>query len=406
MPSEQDLLRALDDEPGTPSTVDVTKAITAGRRRLRRRRAGYVGAAAVTAIAVTGASLAGRVITDAAPDTAPAPAASTTVVPKPAYTIPGTADWTPVAATPPSRCALEQLRTPDNVRMALVSGADPTGRYIVGRAYPRSGAYQAVLWRDGRPEKVQLPGDIEESLRDVNSAGAAVGWSYAGRTDADTGPVPYAYRGGRVTKLAGVPRGSAEAINEAGAIVGQDDRARAAVFWPSADEKPVRLPVPAGSSSTASDIDEDGTTVGTLDDAVPYVWFADGRHRALPLPGKVRAARVFTIRNGWATGVGDAEAGAATAIRWNVRTGEVRVWPELEIRASAANAHGWQIGTDRKGRATLIADGRTVVLPDLAKHAPGELANIPTTLTDDARLIAGQSDDRTGTIRAVVWRCG
>ncbi len=238
----------------------------------------------------------------------------------------------------------------------------------------------------------------------------AVGWSYAGKSDADIGPVPYAYQAGRETRLPGVVRGSAEAINEAGAIVGQDDRARAAVVWASTTAKPVRLPVPAGTSSaTASDVDEDGTTVGTLDDEAPYVWFPDGTHRRPPLPkvagGPVPAARAFTVHNGWATGVGDLER-ATVALRWNVRTGEVRVFDQFAIRAGTANAHGWQVGTDSQGRGLLVANGRTVVLPDLAFHEPGGLTNIASTLSDDGRIIAGQADDRKGDIQAVVWRCG
>jgi hypothetical protein len=213
-----------------------------------------------------------------------------------------------------------------------------------------------------------------------------------------------------------VQRGEASAINDAGAIVGES-ATDGAVVWPSATAKPFRLPTPAASKgASATDIDEDGTVVGNLPLDVPYVWFADGTHRELPLPtidGETAAgARVFTIRNGWATGVADASvdgrkygSGAAHAVRWNVRTGEARVFGQLEIRASTANAQGWQVGTDKQGRAVLVTDSATVVLPDLAVHTPGNLDNIPNALSDDGRTIAGQSDDKTHTIQAVVWRC-
>ncbi|WP_433717886.1 hypothetical protein ACQP2Y_27340 [Actinoplanes sp. CA-051413] len=422
MPSDFDLLRSLDDQPRTASTVDIGRAIADGRRRHRTRRAaGYTGAAAVTALAVAGASVAAGSVTEPRPKVAAPTSAS---VKPPLYTIPGTPGWTAPAATPPSSCTLDRLPAPDNAPMALVSGADPGGRYIVGRSYPKAGGYQAVIWHDGQARKVMLPGDLEESLRDVNSAGTAVGWSYAG-----SGPVPYVYRDGKVAKLPGVRRGSALAINEAGAIVGDNDTGNAALLWRSATAKPIRLPVPAGTSrAQATDIDEDGTAVGTLDDERPYVWFPDGTHRELPMPavgGKPAVtARAFSIRNGWATGVAtdgtgrdgsnpspgaegsDKKAPArVTAVRWNVRTGEVRLIDGLEIGANTANAHGWQVGTDKQGRAVLVADGRTVVLPDLATHEPGGLANIATTLSDDGRTIGGQSDDASGTIQAVVWRC-
>ncbi|MEQ4301546.1 hypothetical protein ABNF97_09160 [Plantactinospora sp. B6F1] len=149
------------------------------------------------------------------------------------------------------------------------------------------------------------------------------------------------------------------------------------------------------------------------------------------------AARVFAIRNGWATGVasnglgrsagdpavtssagvrqdraarlrgGSGERGEGSrvgSVRWNVRTGETRVFGELEHGASTVNAHGWQVGTDPQGRAVLVTGAAPVVLPDLAGHDPGD-PSIPTTLSDDGRTVAGQSNDATGTVQAVVWRC-
>src|SRR3954469_25072570 len=58
MPSEIDLLRSLDPEPPTPSTVDITRAIATGRKRRMRRGAGYAGVAAGTTLAVAGVAVA------------------------------------------------------------------------------------------------------------------------------------------------------------------------------------------------------------------------------------------------------------------------------------------------------------------------------------------------------------
>jgi uncharacterized membrane protein len=405
MKSELDLLRSLDDEPRKPSTVDIQRAIVAGRRRRVRRGVGYAGAATVTALAVAGASVAGGVFDQAAPQVGASGAPPVTA---------------PAAPAPPTSCTLERLAVPDNAPMALVSGADPSGRYLVGRSYPKAGGYQAVIWHDGTARKVMLPGDAEESLPDVNSSGTAVGWSYEG-SDGNVGPVvPYVYRDGTVSKLPGARRGSAYAINDAGAIVGDDDAGHA-LLWSSATAQPVRLPVPAGTKeAVAIDIDEDGTVAGTIDNARPYVWFPDGTHRQLAMPeldGKPAVtARVFGIRNGWATGVatngegrkGDPEAmarGKVRGVRWNIRTGEVSLVAGLQGGADAVNAHGWQVGTDQQGRAVLVADGATVALPALPDQKPGTLTNIPNTLSDDGRTIAGQSDDATGTIQPVVWHC-
>jgi uncharacterized membrane protein len=370
----------------------------------------------VTALAVAGVSVAGGLVTDSSPEVGATgePPSTAPAVPKGEFTIPGTPGWSAPVTPPPTSCTLEQLPTPDGEPMALISGGDPTGRYHVGRSYPKGGGYQAVIWHDGAPKKVMLPGDLEESLRDVNSSGTAVGWSFAGGEVPV--PVPYAYHDGKVSKLQGAKRGSALAINEAGAIAGDDDGGHPLV-WPSVSAAPIRLPLPAGASAgTAVDIDEDGTTVGNIGDNRAYVWFADGTHRALPVPdldGKPGAVtRVFAIRNGWATGLVAHEeaaeglaagAGSTVPIRWNVRTGEVIRFEALKGTADAVNAQGWQVGIGQRDRALLIAGDTTVTLPDLGK--PGELSTIANTLSDDGRTIAGQSDDSTDTIQAVVWHC-
>ena len=405
MSRETDLLRSLDDDPGTPSTVDPLRAIATARRRRARGRAGYAGAAALAVVAVAGAAVAAG-----PPPGEPArpPAAQVTTADVPAASAPAVS-----APAAPISCALRRLVPPGTAPMALVSGADPTGRHIVGRSYPRSGGYQAVLWTDGTGRAVMLPGDAEEALTDVNSSGTAVGWSYAGG-----GPVPYAYHRGRVVKLAGVRHGSAYAINEAGAVVG-DDGAGHALVWPSVTAKPARLPAPAGAAAVhAGDIDEDGTVVGSLGSRTPYVWFPDGTHRALPMPlidGKPAAiAQARHIRDGWVTGMAAAvtmqqnkgRVPPVLAVRWNLRTGTTEFIDALESPADAVNASGWQVGTAPGGHAVLVAGKRTVVLPGLGRHREDGTATIPATLSDDGRLITGQSDDRNGVIQAVMWRCG
>jgi uncharacterized membrane protein len=420
LPSEIDLLRSLDDEPPTPSTVDVDRAITVGRRRHRRRAVGYAGVAALTVVAVAGVAVVNaRTSTRPSPNLAATKKPSASAKPKPAYTIPGTAGWKAPAATAPTSCTIEKLPVPDGEPQALIGGGDPTGAYYVGRTYPKGGGYQAVIWHGDSVKKVMLPGDSEESMTDVNSSGDATGWSYL--NDAQ---VPFAYVNGKVVKLPGVKAGNAAAINDAGAIVGADasapggDTASKAVVWASATAKPVKLPVPAGTtSSTASDIDEDGTTVGDLDQRTPYVWFPDGTHHDLPLPSyqgkKAASARVFAIRNGIAIGAADEKseeerrgvAGTMWATQWNVRTGEAVVLDQFDMRPDAINAQGWKVGVTKSGYAILDVDGPTFKLPMLADHKPGLLTNIPKTISDDGRTIGGQSDDAKDVIHAVLWRC-
>jgi len=415
--SEVDILRSMDDEPDTPSKVDIWRAIDTGRRQKKRRRAaGYAGAAAVTALAVAGTAIAAGAFASKASPQVAASKASATVKPKPAYTIPGTPGWHAPAVTAPTSCTLEQAPIPDHLKMALISGADPTGHYQVGRSYPKDG-YQAVVWHDGTATNALLPGDLEESLRDVNSTGTAVGWSYAASGDSAFA-VPYAYRDGKATRLAGTGRGSALAINDAGAIVGDDDKGTALV-WPSLTARPIKLPVPAGTSkATANGIDEDGTVVGSLDEEKPYVWFADGTHRRLPMPdlgGKpALIAQAFDIRNGWVTGMAspasakDARGKSSArvwAVRWNLRTGEVQAVDKLQYPADSVNAQGWQIGNDKQGYAVMVTDAGTIRLPDLAAHNADGTSTIANAVSDDGRTIAGQSDDASGTIKPVIWRC-
>jgi probable HAF family extracellular repeat protein len=106
------------------------------------------------------------------------------------------------------------------------------------------------------------------------------------------------------------------------------------------------------------------------------------------------------VRNGWVIGrIG------ASPVRWNLRTGDVREVTGLVGYASAVNRYGWQVGVDAQGRAVFRPDAGPVVMPDLAVHKPGGLSNIPTTVSDDGKVIGGQSDDRSGVIHAVLWTC-
>lgn len=399
MSSEQDLLRSLDDEPDTPSTVDIRRAISTARRRRLRRSAGYAGAAAVTAVAVTGASIATGVFGS-----------------DPSAPITQAATASAAPAWAPSSCTLERLAAPDKAPMAIIGGADPTGRYLVGRSYPKGGGYQAVLWQDGKPKKVALPGNVEEDLRAVNSSGTAVGFSYD-----SGGSVPYAYSNGEVTRLPGVQHGDAGAINDKGEILGSnaDDKP---IVWKSLTDAPATLPLPAGTKqAAASDLDEDGTIVGSIDYKRPYIWLPNGTHHELPMPvvdGKpVAVAQAHHISNGWVTGMASitdlGPKGLAKgaqdqlrAVTWNLRTGKVTATAALKRPADAVNAQGWQIGTDKEGHAALVTSKGTVTLPELAPAtSPNGVSTIANAMSADGRLIAGQSDDKKDVIRPVVWHC-
>jgi hypothetical protein len=114
----------------------------------------------------------------------------------------------------------------------------------------------------------------------------------------------------------------------------------------------------------------------------------------------VPGAIAYNIRDGWVT----ARSGD-TAVLLNLRTNTVSQVPEIDVRADAVNKYGWQVGLSRQGKAIFRSEAGTVALPELYPHPGGTLTNIPNTISDDGTVVGGQSDDRSGTIRAVVWTC-
>src|SRR6185369_13617440 len=119
------VLRPLDEDPHTRSTIDVRRAVTDGRRRRRVRRVGaYAATAGVTALALAGGSIVAGNWRSADKPIQPGGSASApvqTTAPPPAA---------------PTQCKLAQLALPDGRIMALVTAGDPTGRYLAGRTYP------------------------------------------------------------------------------------------------------------------------------------------------------------------------------------------------------------------------------------------------------------------------------
>jgi hypothetical protein len=405
------ILGQLDDDPPTPSRIDLARAVTDARRRRRNRRVGgYTAVAGATALLLVGTSAAaGRWLSPA-----PSPPGS-------GGTGPSAAAVLGAAPPAPTKCALGELPLPDGRKMALVTGADPTGRFLLGRTYPATSpasggmGLHVVIWDRRTPRIVALPGD-DQSLSDVNSRGVAIGtgWAQGGTTS-------YFYRDGKVAKLPGGDGADVRAINDAGAIVGT--RNQQPVIWRSGDQSPVVLPLPSGATGGAAvDIDEDGTVIGVVGNDLknqrPYMWSPGGGGHDLAIPSGVPApttksrknpsgakaagptASVFHIRLGWVSGrVND------TAVQWNLRTGETRTFPEFGAAADNINRYGWQIGINTDGRAQFRSEAGPLALPELAPHPPGGLSNIPTTLSDDGKTIGGQSDDRDSVIHAVVWTC-
>lgn len=404
------VLQSLNREPAAPSTVDIERAIADGRRHQRVRQAvGYTAVAGVTALALLALP---TVVgppkqTAATPTTAPAPSVSGLDAAGASTEAPPSAPVTEPAPQPPKACAVSRLPVLDGDPMSIVTGADPTGRYIVGRSYGRSGGAKTVLFWDAmKPFRVAIPGE-DVQLGDVSGSGTAVGLSFL-----DGEVKPWLYRDDKVTQLSGVASGGAHAINDAGVVAGYrvdvDERNRP-VIWPTLTSPAVDLSVPDGWTGEAYDVDDDGTVVGTLigPNGIErgYLWGPDGVRRELPKPKEAGpgSIRAFTIRNGWVTGIAHGDNGAM-AVRWHTGSGQIRIFRDLNTRADMANKHGWMVGSDQHGQGLFVSDQGPLLLPDLVQHRD-PLDVIATTLSDDGRVIAGQAEDGNETYQAVIWEC-
>jgi hypothetical protein len=393
------MLRPLAVEPLPSPDVDIERAIVAGRRGKRRRRA-LAGVAVVAAGALTVTAAVGIIRSDGA-GTDPSVAA----------------DVTATGATPgPVSCRIERLAVPGGDHPVRVTGMDPTGRFVLGQVLPTNNVdfdLPTLIWDNGQLTSVHLPGTQQE-LSDITTSGLAIGTYYQGGQ-----PRPVVVRGGQVTALTGVYAGQAMAINDAGTIVGGNIRSAGAapvpVRWDSPTSQAVNLPLPAGFPyGFATGITEDGTIVGVVNndrgESRPYVWLPGGAARELPTPTGAAGAIPNAVGGDWATGSGPATDGAGEVqmgVVWNLRTGEATALPGFRARSVGSN--GWLVGVDttRHPGAALVAEGRTVPLPALAELS-NDATNVVVAINNDGRVLAGQSDASAApdTTKPVLWHCG
>ncbi|MFI5938150.1 hypothetical protein [Actinoplanes sp. NPDC051494] len=396
---------AADPPPG-PSRVDVAETMRAGARRRRNRRVSSALAfTAVALVAVGGGSWAmasarrdpGRPLVPPAASTAPAPRKS--VVPRAVS------------------CEVTRLPT-GGIEKAVVSGADPSGRWIVGRTYPtRKFSYPLAIWKDSKlVESVEMPGQ-DQHLYDINSNGDAVGSSF-GDSDHETA---YAYVGGKLRTLKG-GNGTAGVITESGRIGGRLNEPGAlegrAVVWDSASAEPELVPLPPGTTESGIvGIGEDGTvvfTAGTDDGrSTGYLWLTDGTIRKLPLPavdthdlGRKKATSFSpdAINGGWVSGTAryENEQGIYwSGYRYRIADGRTELLGDVQ-NPDVIAANGWIASG---GSTPVLFTGDTVVkLPGYGKgsrEAGYEIRGI----SDDGRTVAGYQSGVGLTNHPLVWRC-
>lgn len=192
-------------------------------------------------------------------------------------------------------------------------------------------------------------------------------------------------------------------------------------MWGAGSGKPTELPLPGWAvTGTALGIAEDGTVVGVVDNANPgnmkvrgYAWRADGSTRELPVPKGIRAQWVgaYGIHDAWVTGralaiQGRSDPGRTVAVRWNLDTGESKVFPQLHefYPRDNTNNEGWLVGSHKQGTALLITPAGDLSLPRL-EGGRSLFRDVARTVSDDGRVITGKAFDDQDARHAVVWRC-
>jgi hypothetical protein len=309
---------------------------------------------------------------------------------------------------PVSACTVRTLPTGKH-REAIVTGGDPTGRWLVGRSYPKDGSDRPMLvWRDGVLVSETPLGGAEAVLDDITSTGLAVGSSYAPT-------LPYLINGGKATLLPGGAGLQATAINEAGVIAGHrvaDGGADRPVRWPSARKEPVELPMPPGATGVeVISLFEDGTVVGkvTGKDGSEYgwLWLPDGGGRRVagpnPAQGAALQVQLRSGRGGWVFGRTGEEAW-----RYDVAADRYDRIPAPMLYGDASNAAGWAALGGVGGREHLWQGpgSRPIELPGPAGWRANPAPMFSTTvLGDDGRTIGGHGSAYDGPNTALVWTC-
>jgi uncharacterized membrane protein len=404
------VLRTLGDDEVRPPMVDLDLAIRTGRQRLRRRRTACVTGAVAAVVALVAAAPFTVQLTQGRP----AGEVSAGTPPASAPTASASAPAGPTSFS----CVEARLATPHAGQQALVTGADPSGRFIVGRVYSGGHPTQVAMWDNGKLHTLTIPGE-DATLEDVNSAGVAVGDSYPSGTVS----AGWIYANATLSRLPGSEGASPVAINDQGTIVGGQTRDGALgypIVWHSATSEPVRLPLPADAlGGGVADIDSDGTIVGTF---VPpstgtplargIVWRPDGTSEVLPLPTDlvdgVNGLEIHAIRHGVITAAATISSRTGKSlipVTYDLSTGRFTVLPGANIWIQAANAQGAIAGEAGPGPALYTPTTGVVQLPTLRTSTAPALASMATTISDDGLLLSGQDEDDNGVIHAVTWTC-
>ncbi|GAB3847825.1 hypothetical protein [Dactylosporangium cerinum] len=291
---------------------------------------------------------------------------------------------------------------------------DPSGRYVAFSRAPDPGLL--IVYRDGVVVRRHTTGERLQTWA-LNASGTAIGAveNDAYRTTADGAVV-------MLPRPSGATRAWAYGINATGDIVGEaamPGKTFRAVLWRhTALDAPVLLPTPAGRSSSARGITDDGRILGDLDQgATPYLWNADGTGVALPTPPGLPGGLPIQIAGDWVTGMVnylsvqnlDPATGRRTGpgdpkpARWQLSSGTVEILEADDVF---------------NGSGRITADGTLVInrFTDAVFWDGARLTPLPappgydhvqvTSISADGRVIGGAATKNTGgSIEPFRWDC-
>ena len=303
---------------------------------------------------------------------------------------------------------MSALALPPGVKDYQTEAIDPTGRYVVGWANSNT-IYATVLWDNGTPQNMHVPGTPQVSA--VNSHGVVAGSTTAHGVDDER---VYRWANGTTTILSYPMPGRWHPysiyINDDGAIIANAEPegesggvgAVTLLFKPGTTTG-VKLPISSGSEVFG--LSDSGLIVGTLDlstspDHGGAVWDLNGTLlRTLSFPSYVNLL----------SPTGDLAVGSrfdesthkrVSSFRWNLRSGEVTDLGEHVTQPLAVNAQGWVLD-----EVNGVVKGDDVVgLPP----PPGDATHLAWRAMADNGAVVGQSLQATGDAfvsTPLEWRC-
>lgn len=308
----------------------------------------------------------------------------------------------PAQAADQATCTwtVQQLATVPGYTDSYSYGTDHAS-HVFGYVTNDSGATQnPTVWSTdpGTPARVLGSAHgLPTRLTALNAAGVAVGYDHD-----DSGLHPVEYVNGAYQDLP-VPAGAtgeAVDINARGDIVGYVNDT--AILWPADKPGTYRLlPKAAGDWASAKGIDDAGNIIGVVghaddDQFVGYVWTAAGKTVALRIATAGDRADPVAIRNGRVVGTEDG-TGRGAAVVWDL-SGRV-LWRIADHGVTSINAaglvSGW-LSVEDGSIGQLLRNGK-VVAPtpsDQLFFGTGQ----HSALTDSG-LLAGTVDRQVGTAR-------